>query len=69
MSADSKDCSSCLNRCMDMDMTPYCAAKQVLLRMPYGSALTRRRPIECAGENNAEHKLWELDTRRQKAGL
>lgn len=48
------DCDNCLNRCMDMDMDPYCAA----VNRPWGQTL-RKIPIEC-GDNRV---LWKLDTR------
>ena len=48
----SKDCETCANRCMDMDMDPYCAA----VNKPYGYTGI---PQEC-GE---DRKLWQIDKR------
>ena len=52
----SHGCHDCLNRCMDMDMDPYCGA----VNKPWGQTLHRRKPEECGSDN----KLWQLDTRR-----
>jgi hypothetical protein len=57
-------CDTCINKCMDMDMDPYCVA----VNKPYGSVLTRPRPKECAGESGKEYKLWEKDTRGHRGG-
>lgn len=49
-----KSCETCSNRCMDMEMDPYCAA----VNKPYGQILHGGRPLECA-----RFELWEKDTR------
>ena len=54
---ETKDCNSCVNRCMDMDMDPYCAA----VNKPWGRVLFRGTPNECLKEG--VHTLWEKDTR------
>ncbi len=53
--AVTKSCSNCLNRCMDMDMDPYCAA----VNKPYGLTLRRGRAPQCAN-----FELWQKDTRQ-----
>jgi hypothetical protein len=53
-----RDCNGCGNRCMDMDMDPYCAA----VNRPWGRVLHRGKPKECGPES----KLWEADTRGQE---
>lgn len=53
---DAKGCENCINKCMDMDLDPYCAA----VNKPWGKVLYSGKPEECGPEN----KLWELDTRR-----
>ena len=65
MSEDSWDreersCLTCGNRCMDMDMEPYCYADEVREKHRFGLALYRGVPSECG----PERKLWEKDTRR-----
>lgn len=50
-----RKCENCANRCMDMDMDPYCAA----VNPPFGTTLIRGRVPECGDEA----KLWELDRR------
>jgi hypothetical protein len=58
MSEDQKkDCDNCGNRCMDMDMDPYCAA----VNKPYGLVLWQGKPKECGPES----KLWQPDQRHQ----
>jgi hypothetical protein len=52
-----KDCGNCGNRCMDMDMDPYCAAIK-----PWGRVLHRGKPAECG----AESVLWVADERGKK---
>jgi len=52
---DKRSCSGCLDRCMDMDMDPYCTA----VNLPWGKVLTRGRPEEC-GE---QYLLWQKDIR------
>lgn len=55
-----KDCGNCGNRCMDMDLEPYCSA----VNKPWGQTIAGRpRPPECGPEG----KLWQLDTRGSKA--
>lgn len=66
MAEPKKDCHSCGNRCMDMEMDPYCAAPKVLESMPYGQTLVRKRPSECSGEGGSDYKLWVEDTRGRK---
>jgi hypothetical protein len=51
-----KGCDNCGNRCMDMDMDPYCAA----VNKPWGLVLHRGKPPECGDES----KLWKADERR-----
>lgn len=64
MSAPEKrDCSTCLNRCMDMDLDPYCAADEVLKKHPFGLALYRGVPAECLKEG--VRTLWQEDSRRR----
>ena len=50
-----KSCHTCANRCMDMDMDPYCAA----VNQPWGQNLARGKPREC-GEASL---LWAPDLR------
>jgi len=50
-----KDCHNCGNRCMDMDLDPYCSA----VNQPWGQTLSHGKPKECGAEN----KLWEIDIR------
>ena len=54
-----KGCDTCGNRCMDMDLDPYCAA----VNQPWGQVLYRGKPKECGPES----KLWVLDDRGKKA--
>lgn len=51
-----RECNTCGQRAMDMDMDPYCAA----VNQPYGQRLSRGRPQECG----PDAKLWQIDTRR-----
>jgi len=51
-------CQNCQNRCMDMDLTPYCA----VVNVPWGQALHRETPKECLGEDG-KRRLWVLDQR------
>ncbi len=53
-----KTCNTCQNRCMDMDMDPYCAA----VNKPWGKVLHRGIPKECK-DDDGELKLWVKDTR------
>lgn len=55
MANKKKDCSNCGNRCMDMDLDPYCSA----VNKPWGQVLHRGKPKECGPES----KLWVIDTR------
>lgn len=55
MSEKEKACGNCGNRCMDMDLDPYCSA----VNKPWGVVLHRGKPAECGPES----KLWEADTR------
>lgn len=57
-----KTCGTCIHRCMDMTMDPYCAAPEILKDWPLGKNLCRGRPEQCGTEG----KLWALDTRREK---
>ena len=59
MTTQEKTCQTCGNRCMDMDMDPYCAADEVMKKHPFGLVLYRGLPEECG----PERKLWELDKR------
>jgi hypothetical protein len=52
-----RDCDTCVNKCMDMDMDPYCAA----VNKPWGRVLFRGIPEECG----PTRKLWSIDTRRE----
>lgn len=52
-----KDCDNCENKCMDMDMDPYCAA----VNKPFGTVLHRGKPKECGPES----LLWKRDGRRR----
>lgn len=61
MSEEKRECNTCLNQCMDMDMEPYCAAPEIKVEWPIGKNLCRGRPTECGPES----KLWQRDTRRQ----
>ena len=54
--SEKKDCDNCGNRCMDMDLDPYCAA----VNQPFGRVLFRGKPKECGPDS----KLWTEDTRR-----
>lgn len=58
-----KGCDTCLNRCMDMDMDPYCAAPKVRLTYRYGLSLSRNAIPECKAVEG-KYELWEKDTRR-----
>lgn len=58
---EEKNCRSCLYRCMDMDLQPYCDNDEVRKRMPYGQALHIGTPKECL--KDGVHTLWEKDTR------
>lgn len=58
MSDVKKDCDTCINKCMDMDMDIYCAA----VNQPWGRVLYRGKPEECGPES----KLWQIDTRRSR---
>lgn len=62
--ADKKDCSTCVYRCMDMDLEPYCGAPKVREKHPYGLVLYSGAPQECLVEG--EHTLWEKDFRSQR---
>lgn len=53
-----RSCNNCLNKCMDMDMDPYCS----VVNKPWGRVLRLGHPIEC-GDGFA---LWQLDTRNRK---
>lgn len=53
-----RSCMNCGNRCMDMDMDPYCAA----VNKPWGTALSRGPVKECG----PDLKLWVMDERRSK---
>lgn len=55
---EEKGCDNCINRCMDMDLDPYCAA----VNKPWGLVLYRGHPKEC-GEARV---LWEQDTRTKR---
>lgn len=55
MTEEKKGCDNCGNRCMDMDMDPYCSA----VNKPWGTVLHRGRPVEC-GPNSL---LWQKDER------
>lgn len=57
-------CDTCGNRCMDMDMDPYCAATEVLKTNPYG--LTVRNGPEGVPACGTTVKLWVRDTRGEK---
>ncbi len=57
MDEKEKSCRTCGNRCMDMDMDPYCAAIK-----PWGRTL-RVVPEECG---DGEWKLWVKDERGNK---
>ena len=54
-------CNSCLHRCMDMDMDPYCACPAVTDKHPYGLVLHRGAPSECLKEG--VYTQYEKDTR------
>lgn len=56
--AVAKGCTTCENRCMDMDLDPYCS----VVNPPWGRSLWTGKPQECGEEN----KLWVLDSRRSK---
>lgn len=58
MSEEKRDCRNCGNRCMDMDLDPYCSA----VNPPWGRALYTGKPEECGPES----KLWTLDTRGRR---
>lgn len=53
-----RSCSGCVDRCMDMDMEPYCVA----VDPPWGRFLSRGRPVEC-GER---YLLWQKDIRSSR---
>lgn len=53
-----KSCNNCQNRCMDMDMDPYCAA----VNRPWGQVLYSGIPKECGPSLT----LWQIDTRGKK---
>jgi hypothetical protein len=56
-----KNCTTCGNRCMDMDMDPYCAAPEVLKSHPFGLVL-HSGPVEACKVGD-EYTLWEKDSR------
>lgn len=55
-----KDCLTCLNRCLDMDMDFYCAAPKILETNRFGLYLPRAKS-KCLV--NGEYSLWEEDIR------
>lgn len=57
MSEEEKGCDSCANKCMDMDMDPYCAA----VNPPFGRVLWQGKPAECGPDS----LLWKKDDRRR----
>jgi len=61
MTTEKKDCQNCGNRCMDMDLDPYCSA----VNRPWGQTLCRGTPKECLRPDGTR-ALWVLDTRRAK---
>lgn len=54
-------CTNCGNRCMDMDLDPYCAA----VNKPWGQVLHRGVPKECLDEDG-KRRLWVLDERGKR---
>lgn len=56
MSDKKRNCESCLNKCMEPNDSPYCAA----VNQPWGKYLHNGIPPECG----PEYKLWKLDIRR-----
>ncbi len=54
-----KSCLTCGNRCMDMDLEPYCYATSIRHDFPNGKYLSRGRPELCG----ADGRLWKIDTR------
>ncbi len=60
------NCHTCLHRCMDMGMDPYCSHPIVLKRMPYGRALYTGTPEECREPKSDDYRLWEKDVRGGK---
>lgn len=50
-----KVCETCGNRCMDMDMDPYCSA----VNKVFGLRLSAGKPQECGHDS----KLWVPDMR------
>lgn len=55
MSNLERDCRNCGNRCMDMDLEPYCSA----VNKPWGKVLHRGVPEQCGPERT----LWVEDLR------
>lgn len=64
MADDKKSCMNCGNRCMDMDLDPYCAASGIVVKNPFGLTLKRGPIEEC--KINGELTLWEKDLRSQR---
>lgn len=42
-----RECRSCANCGMDMDLNPYCGAEEIKAEYPYGRALYTGTPPEC----------------------
>ena len=58
---EEKSCNTCIHRCMDMDLDPYCAAPAVLEKHPYGLVLHRGTPPECL--KDGVRTAWVKDVR------
>lgn len=60
-----KSCDTCLHRCMDMDLDPYCYHPELGKTNRFGLILSRNRVEVCNGsEGEKPYLLWEKDTRR-----
>lgn len=61
---EEKSCMNCGNRCMDMDLDPYCGAPHITMKHHFGLSLRRGPLEEC--HVNGELTLWERDLRSQR---
>ncbi len=64
--SEEKSCQNCGNRCMDMDLEPYCHADGLRKKHPWGLTLSRNRIEGCQDQNYA---WWVKDTRGQERSV
>ncbi len=60
--SEDKSCKTCGNRCMDMEMDPYCAVKAVREKYGIFGRTLRYGPVDVCLVDG-ELTLWEEDTR------